>query len=79
MYRLPQLSHQEFIVESFIAMTSLFGCPVLGSSGERWLTIAYFLIIGSDAPAALSIDAIVSPVLAPPRTFSVPSALIDPL
>lgn len=41
--------------------------------------IAYFLIIGSDAPAALAIDAIVSPVLAFSRMFSVLSALIDPL
>lgn len=60
-------------------MASLSGCPVLGGSGERWPTIANYLIIGSDAPVDLSIDAIVSPVLAPPRTFSVLSALIDPL
>jgi hypothetical protein len=50
------LSHQEFIVESFIAMTPLFGCLLIGGYGERWPIIAYFLIIGSDAPAALEIN-----------------------
>lgn len=54
--QLPQLSHQEFIVESFIAMTPLFGCLLIGGYGERWPIIAYFLIIGSDAPAALEIN-----------------------
>lgn len=60
-------------------MASLSGCFLIGGSGERWPIIAYFLIIGSDAPAALSIDAIVSPALALPCMFSVLSAPFVPL
>jgi hypothetical protein len=60
-------------------MVSLSGCFLIGGSSERSPIIAYFLTIGSDALAALVIDAIVSPVLALSRMFSVLSALIDPL